>query len=81
MTISTVTHAFHLQELSIDFLGETSIFGRPLEVGEERSEASGEDEEEGDEEDKEEEDEEDEEVSEEVSLELWEGRLCSTCGP
>ncbi len=54
-----------LQELSIDFLGDTSVFGRPLEEGESRSEES--EEEEEDEVEEEEEEEEEEDVSEEVS--------------
>ena len=60
-----------MQELSIDFLGDTSLFGRPLQEGEERSDNSRETEEEEEEEDEdEEEDEEEEDDSEEVSMNL-----------
>ena len=59
-----------MQELSIDFLGDTSLFGRPLREGEERSDQSREteEEEEEDEDEEEEEEEEEDDDSEEVSI-------------
>ena len=57
-----------MQELSIDFLGDTSLFGRPLREGEGRSDNSEETEYEEDDDEEEDEEEEEEEDSEEVSL-------------